>query len=268
MGDRVVARLGRSCCQASRAFTVKVYVPGVEVLIAAPLATVPAHSTTAIRRRSTRTRRSPAGPACSGAFGRRHDIDRRARGVLGHGDARQRREPHHYCQHTHPWPDHEHPLQNRRTPRTRRQLSWTAGLRCQPPFVGTGRKCYRAPVGSPAPSRQRFLRLSRAQRERQRLGVRARAERVIGVDRWLNSIVSASLEIGRSTSAGSAARPRSRRCCTAVPVLAALRARAWSGCARENAPLTRRPVAVELGSETLSSASPADEITLPVVDAV
>ena len=35
-------------------------------------------------------------------------------------------------------------------------------------------------------------------------------------------------------------------------MLAALRARACSGCGRENAPLTRWPVAVELGSATLS----------------
>jgi hypothetical protein len=51
----------------------------------------------------------------------------------------------------------------------------------------------------------------------------------------------------------------------AVPVLAALRARACSGCGSENAPLTRWPVAVSLGSATLSVASPAVEITAAVV---
>ena len=53
----------------------------------------------------------------------------------------------------------------------------------------------------------------------------------------------------------------------AVPVLAALRARACSNCGRENVPLTRWPVAVELGSATLRSASPAVEMTLAVVEA-
>ena len=52
-----------------------------------------------------------------------------------------------------------------------------------------------------------------------------------------------------------------------MPVFAALRARACSGCGRANAPLTRWPVLFELGSATLRSASPADEITLAVVDA-
>src|SRR4051794_20595711 len=52
----------------------------------------------------------------------------------------------------------------------------------------------------------------------------------------------------------------------AVPVLAALRARAWSGSGSTNVPLTRWPVPVELGSETLSSASPAVEMTLALVE--
>src|SRR3954471_11461635 len=51
----------------------------------------------------------------------------------------------------------------------------------------------------------------------------------------------------------------------AVPVLAALRARACNACGSENAPLTRWPVAVGLGSATLSVASPAVETTLAVV---
>jgi hypothetical protein len=43
--------------------------------------------------------------------------------------------------------------------------------------------------------------------------------------------------------------------------LAALRARACNGCGRKNEPFTRRPVFCALGSATLSSASPAVEIT-------
>ena len=50
----------------------------------------------------------------------------------------------------------------------------------------------------------------------------------------------------------------------AVPWLAALRARAVSGSGRLNVPLTRWPVAVLDGSATLSSASPAVEITFAV----
>ena len=54
----------------------------------------------------------------------------------------------------------------------------------------------------------------------------------------------------------------------AEPVPFALDARAPRGCGSANVPLTRRPVFVVLGSETLSVASPAVEITLAVVDAV
>ena len=43
---------------------------------------------------------------------------------------------------------------------------------------------------------------------------------------------------------------------------------AFSADGSENAPLTRWPGAFELGSATLSAASPADEMTLAVVDAV
>ena len=68
-------------------------------------------------------------------------------------------------------------------------------------------------------------------------------------------------------SAGSSGEAEEPTLLYAVPVLAALRARACSGCGRANAPLTRWPVSVALGSATLSSASPADEITLAVVDA-
>ena len=50
-------------------------------------------------------------------------------------------------------------------------------------------------------------------------------------------------------------------------MLAALRARAWSGSGRMNVPLTRWPVPNEHGSDTLSSASPAVEMTFAVVEA-
>ena len=53
----------------------------------------------------------------------------------------------------------------------------------------------------------------------------------------------------------------------AVVVLAALRARACSVCGSAKVPLTSLPVLVELGSATLSVASPAVEITVAVVDA-
>ena len=52
-----------------------------------------------------------------------------------------------------------------------------------------------------------------------------------------------------------------------VAVLAAFRARAWSGCGSENVPLTRWPVFVLLVSATLRVASPAVEITFAVVEA-
>ena len=39
------------------------------------------------------------------------------------------------------------------------------------------------------------------------------------------------------------------------------------GCGSENEPLTRCPVAVELGSVTLNVASPAEEITFAVIEA-
>ena len=56
-----------------------------------------------------------------------------------------------------------------------------------------------------------------------------------------------------------------------VPVLpvwsAVLRARAWTLDGRKNVPFIRCPVFCALGSATLSVASPAEEITLAVVDA-
>ena len=54
----------------------------------------------------------------------------------------------------------------------------------------------------------------------------------------------------------------------AAPVPPALVAATCSGCASENVPLIRRPVANGLGSATLSVASPAVEMTFAVVDAV
>ena len=82
---------------------------------------------------------------------------------------------------------------------------------------------------------------------------------------WLNCSATESLEIGPpyvSRFSGEALEPT---LLYAVPVLAALRARACSGCGSENVPLTRWPVAVLDGSATLSVASPAVEMTLAVV---
>src|SRR3954454_19016118 len=82
-----------------------------------------------------------------------------------------------------------------------------------------------------------------------------------------NSSVSASFDTGAlhvSRFSGEADEPT---LLNAVPVLDALRARACSGCGRMNVPLTRWPVPNELGSATLSSASPAVEMTFAVVEA-
>ena len=68
-----------------------------------------------------------------------------------------------------------------------------------------------------------------------------------------------------SSGVGLADEPTSAN---AVLGLAALRPRAWTFTGSENVPLTRCPVATELGSATLSSASPADEMTFAVEDAV
>src|SRR4051794_35817468 len=82
-----------------------------------------------------------------------------------------------------------------------------------------------------------------------------------------NSIVSSSFETGPlhvSRFSGEADEPT---LLYAVPLLAALRARACSGCGRMNDPFTRWPVPNEDGSDTLNSASPAVEVTTPVVEA-
>ena len=106
------------------------------------------------------------------------------------------------------------------------------------------------------------------QRERQRLAVRARTQRVVGLDELA--------ELQRHRVVGDRPAPREQvqrrgrepTLLYAVPVLAALRARACSGSGRMNVPLTRWPVPNELGSDTLSSASPAVEITFAVVEAM
>src|SRR3954451_13203565 len=84
---------------------------------------------------------------------------------------------------------------------------------------------------------------------------------------WLYSIVTASLDTGAfhvSRFSGEADEPT---LLYAVPVLAALRARACSGSARMNVPLTRWPVPTDDGSATLSKASPAVDVTVAVEDA-
>src|SRR3954454_5910807 len=84
---------------------------------------------------------------------------------------------------------------------------------------------------------------------------------------WLYSMVTASLDTGPfhvSRFSGEALEPT---LLYAVPVLAALRARACSGSGRMNEPLTRWPVPTEDGSATLSNASPAVEVTVAGVDA-
>src|SRR3954447_7163570 len=85
---------------------------------------------------------------------------------------------------------------------------------------------------------------------------------------WLKPSVTASLDVGPfhvSRFSGEAEEPT---LLNAVPVLAALRARACSGCGSTKLPLTRWPVPTEDGSATLSSASPAVEMTFAVVEAV
>src|SRR4029077_8739931 len=74
---------------------------------------------------------------------------------------------------------------------------------------------------------------------------------------WLKPSVTRSLDTGPfhvSRVSGEAEEPT---LAYVVPVLAALRARAWSGSGSEKAPLTRWPLATELGSAMLRVASPA-----------
>ena len=79
---------------------------------------------------------------------------------------------------------------------------------------------------------------------------------------WLNCNDTTSLEIGPAYVSRFSDEPT---LLYAVPVFAALRARACSGCGSENVPLTRCPVAVALGSATLSAALPAVEMTVAVM---
>jgi hypothetical protein len=85
---------------------------------------------------------------------------------------------------------------------------------------------------------------------------------------WPNVIATGSLETGplyASTCVGLDDPPTAA---AAEPVPAGLVASAVSGEGSENAPLTRWPVAVLLGSATDSAALPAVEITLAVVAAL
>ena len=83
---------------------------------------------------------------------------------------------------------------------------------------------------------------------------------------WLKPSVTRSLDTGPfhvSRVSGEAEEPT---LAYVVSVLAALRARAWSGSGSEKAPLTRWPLATELVSAMLSVASPAVLMTLAVVE--
>ena len=82
----------------------------------------------------------------------------------------------------------------------------------------------------------------------------------------VNVIVTASLEIGAVQLSRLSGEPLTVPTPAVVP--AALVADAFSACGSQNAPLTRWPGWFELGSLTLSRASPADETTFAVEDAV
>ena len=100
------------------------------------------------------------------------------------------------------------------------------------------------------------------------LAVGARAQGVVGRDvlpeRQRHGVVAGRAAVGEQRCrARGAADIRE-----APPVPAALAAIACSAEGSEKAPLTRRPVAVALGSATVSSASPALVVTVAVVAAV
>ena len=170
----------------------------------------------------------------------------RAAGAEAHGLQRDERDREHRDREG---TDGDHSAQPHLGHERMRAIGWNGSGPCR--TTGEGPDCH-----------VHRLRLGGAQRERERLAVGARAQRVVGLDelrelersrrRWTP---------GRSRSAGSAVLPT---LLYAVPVLAALRARAWSGSGRTNVPLTRWPVPTEDGSDTLSSASPAVEITFAV----
>ncbi len=105
------------------------------------------------------------------------------------------------------------------------------------------------------------LRVRGAQRVGERLVVGAGTQRLVGVDRLIEADGDGSLLTGRG-----AGEQRQRRAADRRPAMPAL-AFACSGDASENAPLTRRPGALLLGSTTDSAASPAVEITVAVVEA-
>src|SRR5262245_51914607 len=82
----------------------------------------------------------------------------------------------------------------------------------------------------------------------------------------LNASATGSLLTGPAYESRFSAAPDTAPSGAAVP--AGLLAEAFSAAASENVPLTRWPGTFVLGSATLSVASPADEITLAVPDAV
>src|SRR4051794_10820541 len=93
-----------------------------------------------------------------------------------------------------------------------------------------------------------FLRRRGGQRERECLGVRARAQGVGRPDRLL--------ERDRDRVVGDRRRPRLDD------------TEALERLGSENVPFTRRPGATVDGSVTVSVASPAEEITVATVEAV
>src|SRR6478752_6952251 len=86
-----------------------------------------------------------------------------------------------------------------------------------------------------------------------------------------NSSVTASFDTGAlqvSRFSGEAEEPTLLNAGVGGDGFPAFVARACSGCGREYVPLTRWPVALLDGSATLNSASPAEETTFAVVDAL
>src|SRR5689334_9639606 len=83
-----------------------------------------------------------------------------------------------------------------------------------------------------------------------------------------NESVTLSFETGAAYDSSAVGLAEPPTAASAPPVPSGLEAFACSAAGSENEPLTRWPVAVELGSATLSAASPAVEMTLAVVPAV
>ena len=111
------------------------------------------------------------------------------------------------------------------------------------------------------------LRVRGGEGERQGLAVGTRTQCVVGSDRLLEAdddrVVGDRAAVAEQV--GRVAEPPTGA--NALPLPAGLVALACSGCGSEKLPLTRWPVATELGSETESVPSPAVEITFAVVDA-